>query len=452
MNRGIKLRITIFIATIASLLMLIAWTAHISWQETGELHEKLSTEQWKVFHIADHLEQSVLNLNNLVLRYAAYRDPEDWTNFTAASAELKLWINQQQPMLASPKERPFLDQINSAFDDYVIAATAINTRIYTTHRTITRVVEFADFEKQSKRVLDLGFQLATAHQETLDSLQAQTANSLAGLRITLFGSLILLLAAGGWLAAVVYRDMISPLQVQLVESRQLVERQEKLVSLGMLAAGVAHEIRNPLTAIKAWLYMQQKRLSPGTPEYADAQLIGGEINRLERIVRDFLLFARPSDPQMVAVPAEQPLAEVKTLLQPELEKSGILLVLENVAAVQIQVDLQQIKQVLINLIQNAADSIGENGTITLRARPDEKRLFDRLTSVVILEVCDTGRGIPAEVEKRLFDPFFTTKDSGTGLGLPIAARIVEKHHGALQYQTQAGYGTTFGVILPLYKS
>jgi signal transduction histidine kinase len=451
MNRGLKLRITIFIATIASLLMLIAWTAHISWQETGELHEKLSTEQWKVFHIADHLEQSVLGLNNLVLRYAAYRDPQDWTNFVATSTELKLWINQQQSTLASPKERPFLDQIDSAFDDYVAAANALTVRIYSTHRTITRVVEFTEFERQSKRVLDLGFQLATAHQETLDSLQAQTAKSLAALRFTLFGSLILLLGAGGWLAAVVYRDMISPLQVQLVESRQLVERQEKLVSLGMLAAGVAHEIRNPLTAIKAWLYMQQKRLSPGTPEYADAQLIGGEINRLERIVRDFLLFARPSDPRMAVVPAEQPLTEVRTLLLPELEKSRIQLVLDDVAAVQIQVDLQQIKQVLINLIQNAADSIGENGTITLRARLDEKRLFDRQTSVVILEVCDTGRGIPAEVEKRLFDPFFTTKDSGTGLGLPIAARIVEKHRGALQYQTQAGHGTTFGVILPLYK-
>lgn len=451
MNPGIKIRITLFIATIGLLLMLIAWTAHISWQETGDLHEKLSEEQWKVFHIADYLQQTILGLNNLVLRYAAYRDPQDWTNFVTASTDLKYWINDQQATLASPKERPFLEEIDGAFDHYVTAAKAINTRIYTTHQSITRVVEFADFEKQSKRILDLGFQLATAHQESLDVLQADTDRSLAALRFTLFASLVLLSVAGGLLAAVVYREMISPLQVQLVESRRLVERQEKLISLGMLAAGVAHEIRNPLTAIKAWLYMQQKRLKPGTPEYEDAQLISGEINRLERIVRDFLLFAKPSDPQLAPVPAEQPLAEVKKLLQPELDKSNISLVLENVPPVFVQVDLQQIKQVLINLVRNAAESIGANGTITLRARVDEKRLFDRMTEVVILEVSDTGGGIPAEVEKRLFDPFFTTKDSGTGLGLPIAARIVEKHGGALQYQTQAGYGTTFGVILPIDK-
>ena len=85
---------------------------------------------------------------------------------------------------------------------------------------------------------------------------------------------MLLLAAGAGLAIIVYREMIAPLQVKLVESQQLVERQEKLASLGMLAAGVAHEIRNPLTALKAWLFIQQKHLTPGTPEHADAELIG----------------------------------------------------------------------------------------------------------------------------------------------------------------------------------
>jgi signal transduction histidine kinase len=230
-----------------------------------------------------------------------------------------------------------------------------------------------------------------------------------------------------------------------------VERQEKLASLGMLAAGVAHEIRNPLTAIKAWLYLQQKHLTPGTPEFADAELIGGEINRLERIVKDFLQFARPSEPQFAVVSAEQTLREVQTLMEPELEKSKIKLVRDKTAPAQIRIDPQQIKQVLINLIQNAADSIGENGTVTLRARLDVKRLNERQTDVVILEVSDTGKGISPEAEKRLFDPFFTTKDFGTGLGLPIAARIVEKHQGALQHQTQAEHGTTFGIVLPLHK-
>ena len=281
--------------------------------------------------------------------------------------------------MSSQKERPFLDRINAAYEDYLAAAAAINTKIYATRQSITRVVEFTDLEKQSKRILDLGIQLSEAHQQSIDLFQAQNLRSLNVLRFELLGSLALLFVAGFWLAVVVYREMIAPLQVQLVESRQLVERQEKLASLGMLAAGVAHEIRNPLTAIKAWLYLQQKHLAPGTPEFADAELIGSEINRLERIVKDFLQFARPSEPQFAVVPAEQPLREVQTLMEPELEKSKIKLELDEVVPAQIRVDPQQIKQVLINLVQNAADSIGENGTVTLRARLDEKRLNDRQT-------------------------------------------------------------------------
>lgn len=452
MNPGIIFRLTIFFATVMLLLALIGWTAHASWRRTGESLKQLSDEQYKSFQIADHLQQSILSLDNTILRYAAYRDDNDWTNFYAASAELGHWINKQQPLLSLQRERPLLDQINEAYKDYMVAAMAINTKIYATHQSITRVVEFTDLEKRSKRILDLGIQLSEAHQQSIDLVQSQIITSLNVLRFGLLGSLTLLFIGGIWLAIVVYRELIAPLRVQLVESRQLMERQEKLASLGMLAAGVAHEIRNPLTAIKAWLYLQQKHLTRGTPAFADAELIGGEIDRLERIVKDFLQFARPSEPQFAVISAEKPLREVQKLMELDLEKSKIKLVLKEIVQAQIRVDPQQIKQVLINLIQNAADSIGENGTVTLHARREEKWLDSRLMTVVILEVTDTGKGIPPDAEKRLFDPFFTTKDFGTGLGLPIAARIVEKHHGALQYQTQPGFGTTFGIILPLHKT
>ena len=107
---------------------------------------------------------------------------------------------------------------------------------------------------------------------------------------------------------------------------------------------------------------------------------------------------------------------------------------------------------LINLIKNAAESIGQRGAITLRTRTQPGRHGGRPAHVAVLEIEDTGRGIPPEIQKRLFDPFFTTKETGTGLGLSIAARILEKHGGALEYQTQAGRGTVFSVILPIAQS
>jgi signal transduction histidine kinase len=452
MNSGTIFRLVVFFATIAVLATSIGWIAHTSWRRTGDLHEQLSAKQWESFQIADHLQQAILGLNNQLLRYAAYRDESDWTNFVTDSQALGRWFNQQQPILSAQKERPFLDLITAAYKDYLAAADVINTKLYGTHQSMLRVVEFADLEKQSKRILDLGIQLSEAHQQSIDQLQMQNLRSLNLLRYELLAGLLILVTVILHLAVVVYRETIAPLQVQLVESRQLVERQEKLASLGMLAAGVAHEIRNPLTAIKAWLYLQQKHLKPGTPEFADAEVIGGEINRLERIVKDFLQFARPSEPEYAVMPAGQPLREVLTLLQPELEKSNIKLVLEEVAAAPIRADLQQLKQVLINLVQNAADSIGRDGTVTLRALRDEKFINDRKIDAVILEVRDTGKGLSPEAEKRLFDPFFTTKDYGTGLGLPIAARIVEKHGGAFQYQNLPDGGAAFGIILPVHHS
>ena len=232
--------------------------------------------------------------------------------------------------------------------------------------------------------------------------------------------------------------MIEPLRYQLTESQAIIARQEKLASLGVLAAGVAHEIRNPLTAIKFRLYSLKKSLPDADNE--DVLVIANEINRLERIVKDFLQFARPSEPELVAVPPQRILQEVHDLLKPQMEKAAIELKLEPSEAAWVRADTHQIKEVLINLIQNSADSIGRKGAITLRVHDED--------SSVVLEVADTGKGIPVEVQKRLFDPFFTTKEGGTGLGLPIAARIVEKHGGELRYQTQLNRGTTFAIVLP----
>jgi signal transduction histidine kinase len=448
MSGTIKYRLVAFVLAIAGMFFLIAWTAHTAWRRGRDLQERLTTVQLQSFQIADHFQQTIWELNNIVLRFGVYHNNNDWARFVHVSTELDKWIDDQRPALSTEKERQILDLINTNYDDYLTAARQLEARARSRVRLATPLVDFADFEKQSERILNLGSQLAKAHLDSMGSFIANSKTSISYLRVVLLASLALLALAGARMAFVVYRELIAPLRLKLVESQALVERQEKLAALGLLAAGVAHEVRNPLTAIKAWLFLQQKHLRPGTPEHADTEVIASEVTRLEAIVRDVLLLARPSAPRLTSVSADEPLRQVQTLLTPELEKAGIRLVLDDSVPARLQIDPQQIQQVLINLVQNAADSIGRNGTVTLRVRLDSKRLADRLTEVVILEVADTGKGIPPEVQKRLFDPFFTTKDSGTGLGLPIAARIVEKHGGALQYQTQPNRGTTFGIVLP----
>jgi signal transduction histidine kinase len=448
MSSGIKLRLAAFVLAMAAMVSLIAWAAHSSWRRTGELQEKLTGVQLQSFQIADHFQQSILELNNLTLRYGAYHDPKDWARFGLASTNLDHWIDEQRPILSTEKEKHILDLINTNYDYYLAAAHELDAKVRTNNQPAIGLIEFGNFERQSRDILNLSIRLADAHSESMGTFVASSQRSLTYLRLTVLSSLALLLLAGVGLAVVVYRELIAPLRVRLVESEALLARQEKLASLGLLAAGVAHEVRNPLTAIKAWLFIQEKHLKPGTPEYEDAQVISNEVNRLERIVRDVLVFARPTEPTLATVPAAEPLSKVRALMAPQLEKANIRLEMEDSLPARIHIDPQQIQQVLINLVQNAAESIGHDGVITLRTRLGTKRLGDTNREVVMLEVADTGAGIPPEVQKRLFDPFFTTKESGTGLGLSIAARIVEKHGGALQYQTQVNHGTTFGIVLP----
>lgn len=443
-----KLRLAAFLVAMGGMLALIGWTAQSVWYRTGELHDNLIGARLKSFEIADHIQQSILELDNFVLRYSLSRDRSDWAQFEVASKALDLWIDEQRPAEKSQRETDIHDLINTNYDFYLDAARSIAFQVQTNAEAAVRLKEFSRFEERAQDLLRLASQLADAHRDAMSTFLDDSSKVLSYLRLLFEISLGLLALTGLGLAVMTYREMIAPLQVKLVESQALVERQEKLASLGMLATGVAHEIRNPLTAIKAWLFIQQKHLEPGSPEYADAEIIGTEISRLERIVRDFLMFARPSDPRFCVVSAHEPLQQVQTLLAPQLEKAQIQVVCENSVPAKVRIDPAQIQQVLINLVQNAAESIGQAGTVTLRVRLSTKRVGEQTSEVVILEVSDNGRGITPEVEKRLFDPFFTTKETGTGLGLSIAARIVEKHGGALQYQTQPNRGTTFGIVLP----
>jgi len=236
--------------------------------------------------------------------------------------------------------------------------------------------------------------------------------------------------------------------IEKLRVERMLERQEKLASLGTLTAGIAHEIRNPLTSLKARLYTLEKHLKAVPAARKDTDIISAEISRLEGIVQDILSFAQPSDPKLKTIAADTLLREVQGLMSTSLEKRGVQLVVDSSPGLLIRADSGKLKQVLVNLVRNGAEAIDGAGTVVLRTRAARAPLGGRETDAVILEVADDGKGIPPDVEKRLFDPFFTTKENGTGLGLPIAARIVDKHGGMLQHQSQPGHGTTFGVVLP----
>jgi signal transduction histidine kinase len=443
-----KLRLAALGLAVGLLGALIVAVTLTSQQQAEESRERLGQVDFESIRIADRFKDKLRYANDQMRRYSIGRDPAGWAEFLKASEELKSWIDTQASSLAPRLEQKVIREMKAAYAVYMQKARDLHDRMEANSESSASLAEYSGFSKQTRHLFDLGVNLASIHYESRNEVLAQANQTLTKLSLSVLGLVGLLFVFGLALVALIYRDIIAPLRVKLVESQALAERNEKLASLGLLAAGVAHEIRNPLTAMKAALFIQQKKFRPGSPELGDVEMVEREILRLERIVNEFLRFARPAEPELATIPADQPLEEVQALLTAQLAKQGIQLVRETAEPMRVTVDPGQIKQVLINLVRNAADSMNGAGTITLRARHDRKRLANGEAEVVVLEVADTGKGIPPEVEARLFDPFFTTKDNGTGLGLSIAARVVEKQGGSLQYQTQVNRGTTFGIVLP----
>jgi len=426
----------------------IAWLTVQLQREASELRTRLRQADSESFRIADQFSEFLGKLNDSLYHYGRSHVLPDVAAFSKATNELNKWIDEQKPKLTSVEEKAAMEQIDHAYDDYMRVAGELVVRLEAIGDASATMDEYTNLRKESQRLSELGRLLSRAHLASKEQFISKVGVATARLRGLVLVSLALLLLLSLTLGLVVYRDMILPLRVRLVESETLLERQEKLASLGVMAAGVANEIRNPLTAIKGMVFLQKKEFPPDSSHYADVKAVEGEILRLERIVDDFLLFARPRDCRLALITADVPLRQVQALLAPELAKAGTQLVLTQAPALQVKADEEQLKQVLINLVRNAAEAIERNGVVKLCARPDHRPNGGRETSVVILEVEDNGRGISAETQKRLFDPFFTTKDSGTGLGLSIAAQIIRSHGGELEYQTARGLGTTFRIVLP----
>jgi signal transduction histidine kinase len=455
----VKVRVLGFAVVVVFGSILIAWITHSLWTQLDRLQSDYAAVKGESFYLGVHLRGSLRGLNDKLMQFGVSQDPTFREAFLNDSAELKGWIATNQVSLAQTanlrlfksvevsKQLDLLNQITTLYNAYLTNATAfvsvtngaVNSRTF--EHTYKHVREI------SSGMFPLCDDLVASQREGFGEFIHGTQETLASHQQLLIVCSVMILVLMVTLAILVYRGMIAPLQTGLTESRSIIERQEKLASLGILASGVAHEIRNPLTAIKFRLFSLRKAV-PAVTQNEDASVIGNEINRLESIVQDFLQFARPSEPRLSKTGAAQILEDVAKLLGPQLQKRAIELKLETNGPISIYADARQVKQVLINLVQNSAESIGRIGTITLGARRDIGELDSRSRPVAILAVRDTGSGIPPEVEARLFDPFFTTKESGTGLGLAVSARIVEKHGGLLRYETEVNRGTTFEIVLP----
>jgi len=229
---------------------------------------------------------------------------------------------------------------------------------------------------------------------------------------------------------------LKAMQAHLIQS-------EKLAGVGKLAAGVAHEINNPLTCVLTNSSLLLGDLPPDDPRREELQTIVDETLRCRKIVKGLLDFARQTKPQKQKLDLNTVVEDVLALVKNQASFQNITIRNEVDSNVRpVLADADQMRQVVLNIILNAADAMPQGGTLRICS------CFESESRQVLLRISDTGPGIPVEIQDKLFEPFFTTKKTGTGLGLAIAYGIMERHKGALRVESSPGHGTTVVVILP----
>ena len=260
----------------------------------------------------------------------------------------------------------------------------------------------------------------------------------------LLGLTVGLLAASQRKLTARYRDAAASTERanrELRESQEHLRRADRLSALGEIAAGLAHEIQNPLAGIKGALEVVACRAAPGSPEAEFADIGGKELARLDALVREFLTYARPRDPALRPTNIGDLLERVALLLRPEADKKKVTVRVERPdAASSLALDPEQMTQVIFNILLNAVQASPSGGTVRVRESHDPES--------AIIEVIDEGPGIAPEHLSRLFDPFFTTKARGTGLGLAISQRIVTAHRGTITALSGSPSGSIFRIRLP----
>lgn len=239
--------------------------------------------------------------------------------------------------------------------------------------------------------------------------------------------------------------MLQQLQGARVELQTLykseLERQERLATIGNLASAVAHEIKNPLAGIRGGMEVLEQGLPADDRRREMTRAIVGEVDRINRMVRDLLAYSRRPEPDTVPICLYEVVEDVLVQAR-QLPDAGRYEIVDEPAeeVPMVAIDYQLIKQAFFNIIQNAFDAMPGGGRLTVRTWGESGRALVSFT--------DTGGGIPEETARKILQPFFTTRHRGTGLGLPIALSIVQAHDGTLRFESRPGNGTTFTISFP----
>lgn len=483
-------KISITIAGVLLVALISSGAAMLTAWQVGELMEGAVEKSLPNVRAAEGLELALLEQQGWILSYTLEPGKRDsLAQLEARKPPFERWLRQAESTVRTQDERDALAMLHKAYSQYDESRNEVVSLFGAGKVEEARALLMGDASRRYEEVYSLCKDYIAASMRSIEEANSQAKRQIRNDTLMVAASVVLTLVLGSGLLWQFYAGVLRPLRAMLAEakgftqlmagevipsddepravgaylrllmsdvtdarttlrqSRERLLHAEKLASVGKLAASVAHEIRNPLTSIKMWLFWLRNSTQPNGEALEAFDTVAREIDRLEHVVRNFLEFTRP--PTLTLRPCR--LAE---LIDAALQLSAHRLAAHkirlerstNCEGCEVLADADQFKQVLINLLDNAMQAMPDGGEIRIVARQELDRSG---VPVAVVHVSDSGPGIPAEVASRIFEPFFSTKKEGTGLGLCIAANIVARHNGRLALQTDLPRGASFAVYLPL---
>jgi len=431
---------------------------------------------------AESLESALVHQKGYVSYFFQDRNPEWLLHLNRYRESFLKLLNETRSLVESDRQREIINRIEAEYIQYVTLKDRVIEHYVSGDREWGERLH-AEVRTHFFTVLQYCEEYKNLNTQEIQHIKARSYGQARKLRVVAGTAVLFVLLLGVGLAFVLVKDVLEPLRrlaweaypglgtdgsdevkalgrsikgliedidqthTELEKSREHLLQAEKLVLVGKLAAGMAHSIRNPLTSVKMRLFSLNRTLDLSAHQKEDFQVISEEILHVDNIVQSFLEFSRPPKLRMQEMSPSEVVDLVLRLLAHRLQSYNVAVRVErNNSLPNCKLDPERLKEVLVNIIENACEAMKGGGTITIR---EEQGAEGALGPAAFIHLADTGPGIPESIRHKVFEPFFTTKEEGSGLGLSIAVRIMEEHGGRLGLKSAEGQGSVFSVILPV---
>jgi signal transduction histidine kinase len=484
MWKRISLRARLFLILAALVTVTLAGGSVMMWYtyQMDALFKGIIDRDIAALQAAESLDKALVNQKGFVSYYFLDGNPDWLKKLEEYRQAFKIGLKDVQELARTAADKKTVDEIEFEYAEYIKNKDQVIALYKAGEREVA-----ANLHKKVRghffKILELCDEYKDTHKRRINVTSGKSHTQAKRLRLIAGTAMWTAIALGAVLAIVLVTQILNPLRrlaldgegargtvksgdevkavryrvhslmedvdqtkVQLEQSQEHLLQSEKLALVGKLAAGVAHSIRNPLTSVKMRLFSMGRTLDLSETQKEDFDVISEEIRHVDNIVQNFLEFSRPPKLKMQKVNPSDVVDMTIQLLRHRLESySADVRLNRRQQLPEIWVDPEQLKEVLVNLLVNACEAMGGGGRIVIS---EKEGIVEPLGRVVVIQVSDSGPGVPEAIQERLFEPFFSTKEEGSGLGLSIAARIVEEHGGWLNLSSEEGKGATFAITLP----